>query len=282
MSPRAMELVSERGDPVAFRRCQFDRYEWSMPMSVLSIVRPVTSCAVVGGNERLSGLEARLSTLGFACVHLDSCHGVIDRFRAAAVDVILLMELHRNTGIAELVQKIRSNPATERTPLVVIGPRSDDEMVDALVAGADVYLDEAAAFDLMVARIRALMRRISCVQRLAENQFFGAYVFSAGSDRVSVDGMSIGLTRMEYRAALLLFSRLSSVVTFGELWMTMWEGVSLQDPQRHNVCVHISRLRTKLKLTGEHGYRLISVRGTGYTLAAVDMEHAVSSRAVNY
>jgi DNA-binding response OmpR family regulator len=216
-------------------------------------------------------------------VNLNSHRALTDYLCASTIDVIVLIETNLSSGTPVLVQKIRCDPVTEETPLVIIGPRGDTEMIDALTAGADVYLDHSATSELVAARIQALLRRVSISQRLVTNQSFGAYTFPAGTDHVCLDGVPVWLTRMEYRASLLLFTRLFRVVTFEDLWMTMWEGLSRQDPQRHNICVHISRMRHKLKLDGEYGYRLISVRGLGYKLVVVEnhVNIAALSQVVN-
>ncbi|QVN21306.1 response regulator transcription factor [Burkholderia pyrrocinia] len=183
-----------------------------------------------------------------------------------------------------LVAELRVDPATCTVPVVVLGPDDEDRTVAMLTAGADVYLAWPTPSRLFVARIRALLRRVYHTYPRATRRSHGVYTFYTGADQVCLNGERISLTRMEYRAAMLLFARISRLVTYTDLWMAMWEGISRMEPQRRTVCVHMSRLRSKLRLTGECGYQLISVRGSGYQLvpSVSGFEREMMSQVVNF
>ncbi|MBR8334165.1 response regulator transcription factor [Burkholderia ambifaria] len=254
-------------------------------MSLYSIPRPIATCAVLDRDvNRQRECVDSLDQSGYKVATFATRGALLEYLRAAAVELVLIGARAHDDSVVGFVEQIRSDPAIAATPLLVLGPADDVQMVDALIAGADAYLAWPVSFELLIARIRALQRRVHGSQAGSVNQSHGRYVFFSGSDRVCLDHEPVLLTRMEYRAAHLLFTRKSRVVTFDDLWRAMWEGVSQQEPQRHNVCVHISRVRNKLKLNGEYGYHLVSVRGSGYKLVAASNWAGTSklSRAVNY
>ena len=254
-------------------------------MPSCSISRAVVRCAVMDGNSvRRYELADALAKFGYMTAKLDTRDALVEYMRETAVDLVLVMEPTLDESIAPWVEQLRNDPAFAGTPLTIVGRGIESEMVAALMAGADVYLNWPVSYELIIARLGALLRRVRRPHLNSRNPSHGSYIFFSGSDRVCLGREPVLLTRMEHRAAHLLFSQYLCVVTFEDLWRAMWEGVSMQKPQRHNVRVHISRLRSKLKLNGEYGYRLISVRGEGYKLVSAGQRKSDSalSRSVNY
>lgn len=250
-------------------------------MPSCSISRAVVRCAVMDGNSiRRRELADALAKFGYLTAMLDTRDALVEYMREIVVDLVLVMEPTLDEPIAPWVEQLRNDSAFAETPLTIVGRAIESEMVAALMAGADVYLNWPVSYELIIARLGALLRRVRRSHPGSRNQSHGSYIFFPGSDRVCLGREPVLLTRMERRAAHLLFSRYLCVVTFEDLWRAMWEGVSMQEPQRHTVCVHISRLRSKLKLNGEYGYHLLSVRGEGYKL--VSAGESVLSQAVNY
>ncbi|WP_321800220.1 response regulator transcription factor [Burkholderia sp. BCC1988] len=253
MLPRFIEPMAVRGE---------------IYMPVLSIMgRKEATCAILNRDPGPAGeIGDALRRYGFVCRMFDSSVALHAYLKSSNVDMVLVIEPNRGGLIAKFASALRNDRSIENVPLMVVGPENEDEMVAALTAGADAYLSAPASIDVVIARIRALLRRIAGSHARTSGSSHGAYAFHNGAGRVCVKGEHIVLTRMEYRAALLMFTQMNRVVTFTELWKAMWEGVSRLEAQHRTVCVHMSRVRTKLRLTGDCGYQLISVRGAGYKL----------------
>ncbi|MDF3084919.1 response regulator transcription factor [Burkholderia sola] len=259
--------------------------EKGVSMPSCSISRAVVRCAVVDENSvRRRELTDVLAKFGYLTAELDTRDGLVEYMREAVVDLVLVMEPTVDEPIGPWVEQLRNDPIFSGTPLTIVGRESESEMVAALMAGADVYLNWPVSHELIIARLEALLRRVRGFCLGSRKQSHGSGIFFLGSDRVCLGPEPVLLTRMEYRAAHLLFSQYLRVVTFDDLWRVMWEGVSMQEPRPHNVRVHISRLRIKLKLNGENGYRLMSVRGEGYRLVSAGQRKSdrALSRSINY
>ena len=88
-----------------------------------------------------------------------------------------------------------------------------------------------------------------------------------GERRVERDGCPIALTGKEYALAEFLFLQADKLVSRQHLLEAVW-GLQAK-AQTRTVDTHMSRLRTKLGLGGEHGWRLASVHQFGYRLERV-------------
>ena len=89
-----------------------------------------------------------------------------------------------------------------------------------------------------------------------------------GARSVERDGRRVDLTDKEYALAEFLFLRAGKLVSREHLLEALW-GLKAK-AQTRTVDTHMSRLRTKLGLSGEHGWRLASVHQFGYRLERAD------------
>jgi DNA-binding response OmpR family regulator len=113
----------------------------------------------------------------------------------------------------------------------------------------------------LLARVNALLRRALPESDAAE---FPPYRFDAGESRASVNGQDIVLTQKEFAIALFLFRHAGRLVSRGHLFEAVWgRGAELSS---RTVDTHVSRVRSKLRLQPENGYRLVPVYGYGYRL----------------
>jgi two-component system OmpR family response regulator len=131
------------------------------------------------------------------------------------------------------------------------------EKVAGLRAGADDYLAKPFEFEEMMARVEALVRRAS--GHATPLLTCGLVVLDSVSARVTLDGVPVSMTALEYRALQYLMQKNGSVVSKSELS----EHIYGQDLERDSnvIEVLINRLRTKL------GPALIETRrGLGYQM----------------
>jgi DNA-binding response OmpR family regulator len=133
--------------------------------------------------------------------------------------------------------------------------------VIGLNTGADDYLTKPIAFDELLARIRALLRRSNVtrpmVLRVAD------LTLDPASHQVMRGGRTIHVTRTEYAILAVLMRHPGTVVGRTQLTHSVWE--SNADPLINVLAVHVSNLRRKLDVAG--GVPLIrTVRGSGYLI----------------
>ena len=132
------------------------------------------------------------------------------------------------------------------------------DRVLGLEMGADDYVTKPFSTREMIARVKALLRRIQNIdQRDGEVLTRGKLIINAENYEVSLDGKKVELTHKEFQLLYLLASRPGKVFTRAYLLEEIWGYEYLGDSR--TVDVHIRHLRQKL------GEELIeTVRGVGY------------------
>lgn len=147
--------------------------------------------------------------------------------------------------------------------MVVTVKDQESDAVEALQHGADDYVRKPIRVGEFLARIRALGRRT------ALRQIEDVEPFSINEQRryITLEGEPVRLTAREFEMAHFLFQRREQLVSRNHILESIWGNDRLL--LSRTVDTHISRLRKKLKLNGESGWRLISVYRRGYSLQKV-------------
>jgi DNA-binding response OmpR family regulator len=182
--------------------------------------------------------------------------------------IILDWQLPDSTGI-DVLKHIRQRDQGA-TPVIIVTVRdAEEDVVAALKAGCDDYLVKPVRRMELLARIDAVTRRRtrpSVNQRLE----FGPYSFAIQQRSVTLHGQRIELTEREYTLALFIFQRVGQLLARGEIAESAL-GMPYNIESR-TIDTHMSRLRRKLVLQPENGYRLVPVYGHGYRLEKVGAE----------
>ena len=111
------------------------------------------------------------------------------------------------------------------------------------------------------------MRRAYPHQNAAEQLRFGRYAFETDSAQLRFDGTPIALTQKEFTLALLFFRNLGRPLSRATILEAVWSR-AVEIPSR-SMDTHVSRVRNKLQLRPENGFRLAPVYSYGYRLEQV-------------
>jgi len=178
--------------------------------------------------------------------------------------IILDLMLPRMSGY-ELCRKVRKEGIT--TPILMLTARGEEvDRVLGLDLGADDYVTKPFSVPELLARIRAIIRRVQQAKTgdLPSDLRFGDVVIDFKCFEARKDEKVLDLSRKEYGVLRLLAARAGEVVTRDELLDEVW-GYD-QYPTTRTVDNHISLLRTKLEDDPSHPCHLITVHGVGYKL----------------
>lgn len=188
----------------------------------------------------------------------DALHALKSHRYDAAVFDILLTD---GTGLEALAEARRSGLALPVLLLTALG--SVDDRVTGLNAGADDYLVKPFSVDELIARLRALQRRLGTSVAMAltvENA-----TFDPVSRMMSVDGDHVALSRAEGIVVERFMRSLGRVVTKEQLAESIY---SFNEEYTENaVEVHVHRVRRKLESSGATP-SIKTVRGLGYIMVA--------------
>jgi two-component system alkaline phosphatase synthesis response regulator PhoP len=158
----------------------------------------------------------------------------------------------------ELCRRFRREPLTRRTPIIILTAKgSESDRVAGLDLGADDYITKPFSVRELLARVRAVLRRID--EGATKTYEDDHLMIDFGDIRVVCDGRKIKLTNKEFSLLSVLAKSADRVVTRQQLLDNVW-GYSYYGDAR-TLDVHIRRLRQKLE---ECGNCIETVVGVGY------------------
>ena len=176
-------------------------------------------------------------------------------------DLILLDLMLPGVDGLEVCRQLKSATETEHIPIIMLTAKGEEaDIVTGLEIGADDYVPKPFSMRLLLARIRAVLRRSARV-REAEARVVRAGDLIIDDDRheVSLGGQPLQLTLTEYKLLRFLARHPGRVFTRTQILNNIQdEHVLVID---RAIDVHVAALRRKL---GEAGQRIETVRGVGY------------------
>ena len=159
---------------------------------------------------------------------------------------------------SELCRRLRREPATRRTPIIMLTAKaSESERVAGLDLGADDYITKPFSVRELLARVRAVLRRTE--ENKGKTYEDDLLMIDFDDIRVVCAGARVKLTNKEFNLLAVLARSADRVVTRQQLLDNVW-GYSYYGDAR-TLDVHIRRLRQKL---GECGLCIETVVGVGY------------------
>jgi two-component system OmpR family response regulator len=185
-----------------------------------------------------------------------------------AIDVVVLDLRRAGEDGMQLAKQLRE---TSEIPIIIVSGRKDEaDRVMALELGADDYLTKPVHPRVLVARINAILRRITALDRAlaGENTLtFGKLRIAGDLREVQQDGKAVGLTSGEFDLLWLLAKNAGKTLTRAEILKSLR---SLDyDRIDRSVDNRIYRLRKKLGNTASPVQRIKSVRALGYVFSPV-------------
>lgn len=185
---------------------------------------------------------------------------------AESIDLLLLDWMLPDTAGIDVLGWIRAS-GNSRLPVIFLTARdAEEDLVRALASGGDDYVVKPPKQRELVARVNALLRRHGGGE--ADGRLdLPPYRLDAQRRRVSVNGRDIELTQREFDLAHFLFRRQGRIVGRDALLENVWNMSAAVSTR--TVDTHVSRLRKKLDLNGENGWRLAAIYQHGYRLEQV-------------
>jgi DNA-binding response OmpR family regulator len=177
--------------------------------------------------------------------------------RGAPALVILDLMLPGMNGM-EICRRLRRESATRRTPIIMLTAKAaETDKIAGLELGADDYIVKPFSVKEVLARVRAVLRRVdeASVQRYNDDKLS----IDFADMRVACQGEGVKLTRKEFALLEALSKSSGRVVTRQNLLDNVWGYQYFGDTR--TLDVHIRRLRQKL---GECGDCIETVVGIGY------------------
>jgi two-component system OmpR family response regulator len=209
-----------------------------------------------------SALQRGLSAEGFT---VDVAHTGPDGLHAAgenSYDALLLDIMLPGLSGYRIIEQLRA--AENWVPILMLTAKDGEyDEADALDLGADDYLTKPFSFVVLLARLRALLRR-GVTPRPASLEA-GDLVLDPSAHTVTRDGQPVELTPREFSLLEFLMRRKGEAVSKADILHHVWD--AHYDGDANVVEVYAGYLRRKIDTPfGRHSVQ--TVRGAGYRLAA--------------
>ncbi len=221
--------------------------------------------AVIEDEELIQkSLVMNLQLEGFEVITASDGEQGVNLVHERKPDLIIMDVMMPKKDGLQACREIRT--AGISTPLILLTARSSEvDKVLGLDLGADDYLAKPFGMLELLARVRALLRRIQRTSAVDEVRFSNVVVdFKAY--RALRDQQPIDLSAREYRLLRYLVSKEGSVVTRDELLDEVWGYNSY--PTTRTVDNHIARLRQKIENDIDEPQHILTVHGVGYKFVA--------------
>ncbi len=154
-----------------------------------------------------------------------------------------------------------------KTPVIFITARHRElDEILGLELGADDYITKPFDTNILLARIKAVMRRSKRKPLVSSSDSYsiGDVDINPRAHTVTLKGKPVDLTPIEFQLLNTLAQQVGHVLSTDDLLSMVWGKEYVGQPQV--VYVHIRALRTKLEKNPNRPHRIVTVRGVGYKL----------------
>jgi len=212
--------------------------------------------------------DARLATLiceylqhsGYTVLHEARGDTAVDRVLAEQPDLVVLdLMLPGEDGLS-ICRRLRPQWSGPILMLTAMGDEVDQVL--GLEMGADDYVAKPVSPRLLLARIRALMRRKQPAKEDVSKVVVGSLVVDLGAREARIDEQIVDLTSAEFDLLWILAGNAGKPVSREDLGKEL-RGIAYDGLDR-SIDVRVSQLRRKLAADPRHADRIKTVRGVGY------------------
>ncbi len=159
----------------------------------------------------------------------------------------------------------RSVRREAKTPIIMLTAKAEEaDKVVGLELGADDYVTKPFSMRELIARVKAVLRRVEDVAQLAEEEQLvsGNLLVNLAEHTVVLDDKPLNLSPKEFDLLVAFLRRRGRVLSRDALLAQVWGEDTYIDT--HTVDVHIRWLREKIEVNPSKPERIVTVRGVGY------------------
>jgi two-component system phosphate regulon response regulator PhoB len=202
-----------------------------------------------------------MSHEGFKTIEVDDVTGAVESLATMVPDLIILDWMMPGLTGLEFTKRIKKSRRTKHIPIILLTAKSQEhDKVAALNSGADDYITKPFSAAELVARVKAVLRRVN-VSSDREVLNVGNIKVDLRSRRAFCEGDKLNLSPLEFKLLEFFVSHPERVFTRTQLLDQVWgTNTFIED---RTVDVHIRRLRKVLSRHECSDY-IQTVRGSGY------------------
>ena len=219
---------------------------------------------LVSHNKVGDGLEKSFLDAQFIVTRTDNLEQAISILKNQQPHVVLVDWDKANGTVAEIGQVIKDH--CKKTAMILLSKNKKlEERIKAIEDGADDCLLMTQEIDELIAKVRALVRRIDMVENNSRIIKIRDIEINLDTHEVVKAGNSIDLTYTQFKILYLLVSRRDYIFSRNEILDKVW-GNNVYVTNR-TVDVHVKRLREKLGENKQPSRYIQTIHGMGYRFA---------------
>lgn len=224
--------------------------------------------AIVDDDAQLAALmQIWLEASGYVCTTFTSGRLFLSELKRETYDLVILDWIMPEMDGEEVLTRMRTN-TQQAIPVIFVTSRTrEDDVAHILNLGADDYVTKPVHEKELLARIAAVTRR-TMPEQAKQVLDVAPYRIDVSSHSVTYQGGPINLTQKEFELVLFLFRNAGKLLSRGHILSSVWGHGS--DFSTRTVDTHISRIRKKMELGPENGWKLSAIYHQGYRLEQLD------------
>ncbi len=214
-----------------------------------------------------SFLKTSLSAYGYGVFEATKGKEALTESVSVHPDAIILDLGLPDMDGREVIVKIRKRT---KTPIIILSVRDDPlEKIAALDAGADDYLTKPFSVGELLARLKAVMRRLLPLEK-EEILSSGKLAMDITSRRVTIEENEINLSPTEYDILKLFILNSGKVITHKQILREIWDKTEDYEGILHLLRVTMSNLRSKIEPNPDRPTYILTEPGVGYRFRSDD------------
>lgn len=213
-------------------------------------------------------MKAIVEELGHLAVTFSDGNALSQALNRDTFDLVILdWNMPGKDGI-EMLRWMES-ALDEKPPVIMMTNRTaKTDIAEALNAGAADYITKPEDRGVISARINAMLRRNAAGSGAFDTEaIYGKYHLNRIDQTVSINGNTVTMTAKEFELADLFFRNSDRTLSRNYIMETIWRTNATLATR--TLDMHISRVRSKLDLKPENGFRIFTVFGYGYRLESL-------------
>jgi len=205
-------------------------------------------------------IRMKLESAGFITKGFKTALPMLNLLKIEHPDLIILDLMLPDMDGMEVCQKLKSDKATQKIPVLMLTARTDlEDKIKGLEYGADDYVTKPFETRELIARIKAILRRSEWENGKNVLSITEDFIIDFNHYEVWIKGKRIDLTLTEFKILQLLTKRPGWVYNRSQILDYLWGNDKIVIER--TIDVHIRNLREKL---GAYAYLIRNIRGLGY------------------
>jgi two-component system response regulator RegX3 len=206
------------------------------------------------------GLSFILSKEGYEVITADNGNDAVTQFEQHGADLVLLDVMLPGLSGLEVCKKLRN---MTKVPIIMLTAKDTElDKVLGLEIGADDYITKPFSSRELLARVKAILRRVGTVEEKTSVLEIGPVRVDTERHLVTVDGIEQSLPLKEFDLLVYLMQNAGRVLTRVQLIDRIWGSDYFGDTK--TLDVHVKRLRSRIEKDATNPKFIQTIRGLGY------------------